>query len=301
MNLERAQRAAVTIQALGRGYNGRKRVRKMYKRLVQARDKRMRIKRNNAAVKIQGMGRIRKAKNIARTKRIEYMEREKKRKQLEELEGKLEAIHSQHMDDLLAIRVQKGARQKLAKTYVTFIVILLTLTNVDSTARNRAYEKLQEDKAKFEALQQKSATRIQALARGVRGRRIFKEILPDLKKAQMALKFCVECEVTVATKKCRQCRDRYCDDCYASFHRKGHRRDHTYELLKVAKVETPGPAATRRSTTGRGANRGRRNSASILAEAVKNPNLWEECWDDSAQAKYWYHTMTGEATWICPF
>lgn len=171
---------------------------------------------------------------------------------------------------------------------------------MNRTARNRAYEKLQEDKAKFEALQKTAATKIQALARGVRGRRTFRERLPDLKKARMALQFCVECEVTVATRKCRQCRDRYCDDCFISFHRKGHRREHNYELLRVAAVATPATATVRRSTAGKG-GRQRRNSAAILAEAVKNPNLWEECWDDNAQAKYWYHTMTGEATWICPY
>lgn len=119
--MERVQRAAVKIQSVGRGYNGRKKMRRILKRLIQARDKRIRIKRNNAAVTIQGMARIRKAKNICRLKRVEFMDREKKRKQLEEIESKLETIHTQHMDDLLAIRVQKGARQKLAKTYELFL------------------------------------------------------------------------------------------------------------------------------------------------------------------------------------
>ena len=30
-------------------------------------------------------------------------------------------------------------------------------------------------------------------------------------------------------------------------------------------------------------------------------DYWEEYWDDAAQAKYWFNTWTGEATWLSPF
>ena len=33
-----------------------------------------------------------------------------------------------------------------------------------------------------------------------------------------------------------------------------------------------------------------------------DPNLyWEEYFDEGAQAKYWFNTWTGEATWVYPF
>ncbi len=32
-----------------------------------------------------------------------------------------------------------------------------------------------------------------------------------------------------------------------------------------------------------------------------NPKDWEEFYDESARAKYWYNKKTGEASWISPF
>ena len=30
------------------------------------------------------------------------------------------------------------------------------------------------------------------------------------------------------------------------------------------------------------------------------PSVWQEFYDDSAQAKYWYNAATGEASWVQP-
>jgi hypothetical protein len=98
-----------------------------------------------------------------------------------------------------------------------------------------------------------------------------------LKKAAAARSFCVECEIAVATKKCRMCKDRYCDSCYANMHRKGQRKNHTFEVIRNNKSNNP------------------------EADSYNNPHLWTEYYDHSAQAKYWYHSITGEATWICPY
>ena len=37
-------------------------------------------------------------------------------------------------------------------------------------------------------------------------------------------------------------------------------------------------------------------------EIVSNiqPNVWQEFYDDSAEARYWYNVVTGEATWVKP-
>lgn len=108
-------KAAIKIQSLGRGYIDRKRVRKALPKLIKRRDKRIQQRRIKAATKIQSVARMRAGKKIAALKKIEFMERERKRKQLEELDAKIEDIHSSHMNDLLAIRVQTGMREKLAR------------------------------------------------------------------------------------------------------------------------------------------------------------------------------------------
>jgi hypothetical protein len=129
-----------------------------------------------------------------------------------------------------------------------------------------AAQKLLQHKAKM-------ASVIQALARGVIGRRKFKEMKPELKKRVAARNFCVECEIEVATKKCRVCKEQYCDACFTAIHRKGRRQGHIFEIIRSNKVTSKSD----------------------------NPLLWTEYYDHNAQGKYWYHSLTGEATWICPY
>lgn len=106
---------AIKIQALARGYICRQRIRKIYKKLVIARDKRIFQKKTKAATKMQGMYRQWKSRKIVHQKKLEFMERERKRKQMEELDARLDDIHSSHLNDLLAVRVQQGVRSKLAR------------------------------------------------------------------------------------------------------------------------------------------------------------------------------------------
>ena len=106
---------AIKIQALARGYICRQRIRKIYKKLVIARERRVHQKKAKAATKVQGMYRQWKARKVVNKKKIEFMERERKRKQMDELDARLDDIHSSHLNDLLAVRVQQGVRVKLAK------------------------------------------------------------------------------------------------------------------------------------------------------------------------------------------
>ena len=66
-----------------------------------------------------------------------------------------------------------------------------------------------------------SATKIQALVRGVQSRNRFNRNLPALKKALTARGFCVECENKVARRRCRECRDNFCEACFEKMHKKG--------------------------------------------------------------------------------
>ncbi|RYG66809.1 hypothetical protein EON64_08895 [archaeon] len=67
--------------------------------------------------------------------------------------------------------------------------------------------------------------------RGVLGRRAFKKMLPSLKQARRMRSLCVECEAKPALRRCRQCKDQYCEDCYEALHAKGKRRVHTYAAI----------------------------------------------------------------------
>jgi uncharacterized protein YjiS (DUF1127 family) len=108
-------RAAIVIQALARGYNTRIYLRTIYKKLVKAREKRIFERKTKASVKIQTIVRMRQAWKHFYQKQEEFQQRERRRKQLEELDARLDDIHETHLNDLLAVRVQQGVRGKLAR------------------------------------------------------------------------------------------------------------------------------------------------------------------------------------------
>ena len=89
------------------------------------------------------------------------------------------------------------------------------------TKKQLAAEKKAEVERKLELLKYTSAAKIQALIRGVISREKFKKNVVQLKKELKGRNFCVECESQVATKRCRQCKDRFCDSCYSILHRTG--------------------------------------------------------------------------------
>lgn len=164
---------------------------------------------------------------------------------------------------------------------------------------------------------EKAVLKIQKVGRGMIGRKKYKKMLPALKKRLRDRIYCVECENKVATKRCKQCKDRFCNDCFAFVHRTGilfclrsilliglfgtgNRREHKYETLRAdAKLtnmlSNSSPVATRKTSDVA--------QSALTADAVnKNINLkdWVEYYDDNAKAKYWFNKETGEASWINP-
>lgn len=261
--LKKMHAAAASIQALARGVQGRQKVRKNYKRLVRNRDKTNLRRRERAAIKIQSIVRWRQAMKIVRARQAAFAVQEQKRKQLEELESKLDELHETHLNDLLALRVQQGVRGNQARKN-----------------RQRQQEKVGHDKIKREAdIQLRAVSVLQGWVRGIVGRRKFQEMLPELRKQFRARAFCVECELAPATRKCRVCREQFCDVCFQNLHRKGTRKGHGFDYIRKADDEL--------------------EETDLLGE--NNPMMWEEQWDENAQARYWYHSLTGEATWINPF
>lgn len=145
----------------------------------------------------------------------------------------------------------------------------------------------------------KAASKIQARIRGIISRKLFKKSIPNLKKQQQVRRFCIECEVKVATKRCIQCKDRYCDICYNTLHRKGNRRAHTFDLigniLGLKDLEEP------KKETGKLIGGVQAALERAKATTTKlDMSHWQEFFDAQAKAKYWYNTITGEATWVNP-
>lgn len=157
----------------------------------------------------------------------------------------------------------------------------------------------------------KAALKIQALARGVIGRRRYRRDLPGLKKRKKVGAYCVECEIRPATRRCRNCRDRYCVECYERIHAKGHRKDHSWEniivdaRLMVMNLDDTNPDGTKKKRKkgyqAKGIIEEDNSTISTTRTKTVNKKDWEEFFDQAAKAKYWYNKVTGEASWISPF
>jgi hypothetical protein len=203
--MERAIRAASFIQGLVRGRAGRNYMRYNEKRLVKERRLRVLRLRNKAARNMQALYHIMLAKNIAAVKRQERDARLEQQRVLDDLDERIDGIHGEHMIGLMTTRLQTGARAKIARR----------------TKKERAADRLREAELKEEKLRYAGATKMQALARGMKAREKFMKEVAQLRKEKQSRNFCVECESQVATKRCRQCKDRFCDSCYDTLHRTG--------------------------------------------------------------------------------
>ena len=122
---------------------------------------------------------------------------------------------------------------------------------------------------------------MQGATRGMVYRLRHAKNLNALIRAKQERSYCVECEHKKATRRCLSCEDRFCGACFEKTHQKGKRKLHFYENI-VEDVKEVQP------------------KTDIFAGIMDDGPLWEEYWDDSAQAKYWYNVQSGEAVWIKP-
>ena len=141
---------------------------------------------------------------------------------------------------------------------------------------------------------------IQKWQRGIQRRQWFKGELPHLKKAKRMRMFCVECTTRAATKKCRQCKDKFCVECYALMHRTGKRKEHNFVNVtpeQDTQQSNNDNAKGKKKKGGGGADAAAAGSGSKKASKKD----WEEFYDAEAKAKYWFNKSTGEAAWIKPY
>ena len=118
-----------------------------------------------------------------------------------------------------------------------------------------------------------------------------------MKKALRSRQICVECETQIAIRRCRNCKDRYCVNCYDKLHAKGNRRNHGWDrLAKVSDTTTIDSSTAKMMKDGASVG----VVKSMDNKATRRQD-WEEFYDESMRAKYWYNTSTGEASWVKPY
>lgn len=102
----KANVACTRIQSLVRRYLSRVVFLKKYKRLFRERLTRQKIKENKGAIDIQRVLRSKLAQKLIAAKKADRREEQKVAKRFEDLENKLESMHSDWLQDLLVIRAQ---------------------------------------------------------------------------------------------------------------------------------------------------------------------------------------------------
>ncbi len=295
---EKINKQMTKAQALVRKFLTRCKFLRGYKRLVRERDARRKKRRVRACTSIQGFARIIKAQKAVIKRKAIIAEERRLAGEMEELDNRIDGIHADWTNDLLAIRIETQVRGTLGK--------------------NAAEKKEVEVKINVEKLEKdtkaKAATRIQALARGIQRRKTLKPQLPALRAEKQKRSFCVECEANVAVKRCRNCKDRYCDACFLLIHRKGARRHHSWEPIHADTQSSAfsqtdaNPGQTSKRRQGRqGANdkaanpKAKADANSKTQAATKGgKSEWQKFYDDAARAHYWFSEVTGEARWTDP-
>jgi len=296
---EKINRQMTKAQALVRKFLTRCKFLRGYKRLVRERDARRKKRRVRACTSIQGFARIIKAQHAVIKRKAIIAEERRLAGEMEELDNRIDGIHADWTNDLLAIRIETQVRGTLGKQ-----------------AAEKKEVEVKASVAKLEADKRaKAATRIQALARGVQRRKTLKPQLSALRAERQKRSFCVECEANVAVKRCRNCKDRYCDACFLLIHRKGARRHHSWEPIHADTMSAafsqsdanPGQTSKRRqgrqtinekaSNSKTAANTTKENAQSAAKGGKRE---WQKFYDDAARAHYWFSEVTGEARWTDP-
>lgn len=254
--------------------------RKSLKKLTRQRNARIKERRRKASILIQTvLFRGVMAKIRVRKQRWLRDEAEKERIEYELIESSLDGMHDEWLVELAAIRLETGARGMLARKAF--------MERIEKAKEQSEWKEKQRSHV--------AAAVVQALVRGNKEREIYKQTLPALKKAKMARAMCVECASQMATKNCKQCKDKFCVDCFALIHKAGNRKTHSWENVRQdVRMQT-----SMAQTYGN-------NDVNLSRKADKTPAKskkadWEEFYDDAAKAKYWFNKNSGEASWICPY
>ncbi|CAK9006000.1 Rho GTPase-activating protein 27 (CIN85-associated multi-domain-containing Rho GTPase-activating protein 1) (Rho-type GTPase-activating protein 27) (SH3 domain-containing protein 20) [Durusdinium trenchii] len=121
---------------------------------------------------------------------------------------------------------------------------------------------------------------------------------------------CIECEETVATRKCSDCDDIYCDTCYESVHTKGKLAEHTFEWFQDGKPTDFGHDEFQlQQSSSNPYYSDPSASGTVHQESLDGSGYgqeggedeWMELFDEDSGLPYWYNNWDGTTTWEPPF
>lgn len=265
----RAQASALVIQKHIRGTLARAMVGRKSKRLKYELEKRLYRKKIKAVITIQSFIRMVLAKKYTKRRRHLLERQREKQEKKKKFDESLDKVHETHLLNVSTTRIQTISREVVAKTKVV---------------KKMEDIKAEEERKRKEYIN-KCVTRVQALTRGVLGRRRYYKMLPGLRRALTIRRLCSECERLEATKKCRNCRDQFCTACFTKIHKKGHRRKHDWTFVNESMSVAP---AKPYGGLGKG------------TDYLPSSSGWEEFFDEATNRKYYYNTKTDETTWDRP-
>ena len=270
--------AATRLQAVHRGNSNRKSMAGKIEDLRKKKEQHEAMVVFRCAVRLQCGWRKNRAKKYFKKKKKMHQEELKQRKEDEELERNLDALHREQEMLLYVLRVQNCYRNKKAREKFSMAQIA----------------RMQMSKVRNEELREVSCIRIQAYFRGQKGRRWMVNNWETLKRELEYRSYCVECMNNFATRRCTTCLDRYCDQCWGYIHAKGRKRQHAWDVIEYKPPPVVEETQEWGAEAGDGGHGGHGGHGNVNGE-------WAEHWDDSANASYYYNSVTGEASWVRPW
>jgi hypothetical protein len=333
-------RTVVRVQAWVRARLGQRRYKQQYRTLVRQRAMRIRARREKAALRIQCAYRIHRARQRVARQRTLFAERARELAELRALEESLEGLHGEWMQELLVIRAQTGFRgHKARETFRQKVEEYKRFhAQEQANVQQKAAAKIQalirgvlarkQFKKNLPAL--KRARRALAMC-------IECETKPATRRCRSCRdKYCADCfelihakghrkehsweNVTVDTRILAMTFDAKSGGIGGGGGGGGGKKGKKGGAMPAWEEDASsiggggggGKAATKRrdtnvgaasssgmmTGTGGGGGSGGNGKKPTSAAA---PGEWEEFYDASARAKYWYNKRTGEASWINPY
>lgn len=327
--------AATLIQSLVRCYLAKNNYKKSYRQLQRERAIRLRQKRLAAALKIQCCYRIYLSKKKVLKQKLYLKKKYEDKVKDEKLNKVVDILYEDYDRENKIIQIQSNIRRKLvdmnnplnelhsissptsSSTQVKKDPLVILLNNFASRTLPQATNNptiLNNHNSKV----LKKILKIQALFRGCSTRVWYKKNYFSLLKKKKLRNYCIECEKNIAIKKCYNCNDKFCNECYEIIHQKGTRRNHQWFLItslydKDKEKEKEMEKDIKRSASkdikqnnkanksnSKNNNFNLTNNNSKVNSTTTSTGTWVEYYDPSAKAKYWFNHATNEASWIKP-
>eukprot|EP00936_MAST-01D_sp_MAST-1D-sp1_P002630 g2630.t1 len=261
--------AAVKIQGIVRVRLAKNKVNRKRQAIKEEKErKELEEAQESAVLKIQCMVRRKLAYNVMRQKKADHMKRLEKLRLEREEEERIARAQREQEEELAAIRIQTLARSKRARHDVERI-------RRERDLKNASLQKERRENA---------AIKLQAMARGLIARRLVKARREEKSKTQQEIEQKREQELARAAGDQQDEWVEYWDD----------------RWTKPGAASAPSDAQAATQDDGYDTAGNATDYDTDNQEYAGQADEWVQYWDDSSQAFYYYNTSTGEASWTRP-